>query len=322
MAAFLQVQRRFNEAEKLVRQRLDASTRRFGSDHDYTLAAKSNLADLLLDEGKLTDAENLARTVLEVRRKNRGKDNLAAIAAEEAVACILQADGKVTLAETELRECLEAYRKSTGQPSFAFARTLYSLGDVLLDESRPQEAEPLLRNCLRFWEQLASDPAWLSGIWDGLNDCLAMQGKVSQIEPLIASAQKLLDSQQRVLGSDNLDVAGTLAILGSMLANANRPTEAQPLLTRCLSIREKRLASNDWKLARTRSMLGGTLTAQGKFAEAETLVVRGYQGLVGTKATPPRRISDALNLVIALYEKWGKPEQAKEWRRKRLAAVP
>jgi hypothetical protein len=68
-------------------------------------------------------------------------------------------------------------------------------------------------------------------------------------------------------------------------------------------------------------MLGACLLAESKFAEAEPLIVSGYEGLKAreTRIPPPvakARLTEAEGRVVRLYEFWGKTVKAAEWRRR------
>jgi hypothetical protein len=58
-----------------------------------------------------------------------------------------------------------------------------------------------------------------------------------------------------------------------------RYSDAVPLLTEGLSIREEKLAPNHWALAETRTILGEAFTGQRKFEEAEALLVARVRAL-------------------------------------------
>ena len=68
------------------------------------------------------------------------------------------------------------------------------------------------------------------------------------------------------------------------------------------------------------SSLGGALLGQGRHAEAEPLIVSGYEGMKAREAKIPPpgkpRFTDAAERVVRLYEEWGKKEKAAEWRTK------
>ena len=68
-----------------------------------------------------------------------------------------------------------------------------------------------------------------------------------------------------------------------------------------------------WLHYNAMSLLGGALAGQKKYAEAEPLLVEGYENM---KPPPPAAVrkKEALERVVELYEAWGKPDKAKEWR--------
>ena len=66
-------------------------------------------------------------------------------------------------------------------------------------------------------------------------------------------------------------------------------------------------------------MLGASLLGQNKLAEAEPLLIAGYQGLQRTVDGIPvpvreRRLTEALNNLIRLYDGWEKPEESAKWK--------
>jgi hypothetical protein len=65
-------------------------------------------------------------------------------------------------------------------------------------------------------------------------------------------------------------------------------------------------------------MLGGALNGQKKRAEAEPLMVQGYEGMKQRAAQIPLngkpRLAEALERLVQLYDAWGKPDKAARWR--------
>jgi non-specific serine/threonine protein kinase/serine/threonine-protein kinase len=66
------------------------------------------------------------------------------------------------------------------------------------------------------------------------------------------------------------------------------------------------------------SLLGAALACQKKFAEAEPLLIRAYEGLKTgePKAAQGRQLARAARRLVSLYEAWNKPDKATEWRAK------
>ena len=51
------------------------------------------------------------------------------------------------------------------------------------------------------------------------------------------------------------------------------------------------------------------------FGEAEPLLLAAYDRLA--KGAPRYRVAETIDWLSELYSKWGKPEQAEAWRKKR-----
>jgi eukaryotic-like serine/threonine-protein kinase len=75
------------------------------------------------------------------------------------------------------------------------------------------------------------------------------------------------------------------------------------------------------------SQLGAALAGQKRLAEAEPLLIKGYDGLNERQPkipVPARKfVIEAGERLISLYEAWGKKEKAAEWKAKLgVAALP
>jgi hypothetical protein len=107
--------------------------------------------------------------------------------------------------------------------------------------------------------------------------------------------------------------------LGLSLIQQGKWAEAEPVLRDSLAIREK-VQPDEWSTFNTCSQLGGSLLGQKRYAEAEPLIVSGYEGLKAREAKIPQpgmpRLAEGAERVIRLYEEWGKKDKAAEWRTK------
>jgi hypothetical protein len=76
-----------------------------------------------------------------------------------------------------------------------------------------------------------------------------------------------------------------------------------------------------WLTPNAKWLLGRALLGQQKYAEAEPLLVQGYEGLKQRHdAIPPQyrnRPTLALDSLVQLYEAWGKPDEAAKWHAER-----
>ena len=77
---------------------------------------------------------------------------------------------------------------------------------------------------------------------------------------------------------------------------------------------------DDPKTFDTEVILGMVLCELKKFEEAEPRLVEGYRGIKEREATLPAdsktRLTEALERIVQLYDAWGKPDQAENWRAK------
>jgi tetratricopeptide (TPR) repeat protein len=110
-----------------------------------------------------------------------------------------------------------------------------------------------------------------------------------------------------------------LAELASERLRAGEFGEAEPPARECLTLREREIP-DDWRTFNARSMLGGSLLGQKKYAEAEPLLLSGYEGMKQREVNIPReskpRLRETLQRLVRLYEATKHPDQAAEWKRK------
>lgn len=92
--------------------------------------------------------------------------------------------------------------------------------------------------------------------------------------------------------------------------------QAEGLARETLDFAEQKQLDN-WERFRATSLWGASLAGQKKFAEAEPLLIEGYQGMLSRKnemAVSYWYHLDRARLWLALlYQAWGKPESAAAW---------
>jgi hypothetical protein len=120
-------------------------------------------------------------------------------------------------------------------------------------------------------------------------------------------------SQERYTAGASSDVA---------LANLSQGkfVESEPLAHEALKFYRMKQPDN-WQRFRAESLLGASLAGQKKYAEAELLLLEGYQGMLARKqliAVPDwYHLDRAREWIVELYQAWGRPEKAFEWGKKR-----
>ncbi len=125
---------------------------------------------------------------------------------------------------------------------------------------------------------------------------------------------------------DQLLLASDLVELSRDMVQQIKSSEAESLLRECVAIREKAIP-DDWRRFFAMSLLGRALLYQQKYAEAEPLVVAGYEGLKAREAKIPAvskaHVRNAAARLVHVYEAWDKPDLARSWAAKvGVASVP
>jgi len=126
-------------------------------------------------------------------------------------------------------------------------------------------------------------------------------------------AAELLAVRRHLLGQENPETIAVAADLALAYRSQGKFVEAEPLAREALDF-SRRKQPDDWRRFRAESLLGASLAGERKYAEAEPLLVEGYQGMVARKEAIAAGDRDHLNLarkwLVQLYESWGKPEKA------------
>jgi serine/threonine protein kinase/tetratricopeptide (TPR) repeat protein len=122
---------------------------------------------------------------------------------------------------------------------------------------------------------------------------------------------------ERQRGKDDPRLAAALAKVGQTFLAAGRAAEAEGPLREALTIQE-RLESDRWTTFDTRSMLGGALSRQKKYADAAPLLLAGHEGLKQRSARIPapqkRCLTEAVERLVQHYEATSNKDEAARWR--------
>ncbi len=194
-------------------------------------------------------------------------------------------------------------RKLLGVRHHVVGTSLSSLGVVRWVKGDLDGAEKLFRQALPILvEGLSPKHPDVAKCRMNLIRLLQTRGRAIETEQLLRDA--LAQRRTHTL----------LAMLGMCLLKKDRHADAEPILRECLALRGKQMPDH-WLRYNAMSLLGESLAVQKKYAEAEPLLLQGYEQLRPPKARAHRK-REALERVVKLYDAWGKPNKAKEWRAK------
>jgi tetratricopeptide (TPR) repeat protein len=209
-----------------------------------------------------------------------------------------------------LRLSLEEYRRLPAGTYVEMATTLSNLGAVLIRQTRYDEAEPFVREGLALRRKvLGSSHAGTAGALFRLSDLLYWQGKYEEAEN---AALESIEVYKRALGApqDNVLFTNPLVEMGSILDKVRRFREAEAYLRQALEIRTRVLPQGNLLIGRAEAVLGECLTLQKRHGEAEALLLDSYKIIESTTIPGDPRRREAADRLNALYQSWGKSQEA------------
>jgi len=360
LAQVLQDQRKFAEAEAVWREELAMERRLSGDEHPRVANSLRSLAILLHDSGKTSEAEAMLREALNMllgnkdpaaasslawlgvtladqgkpaeaeaayrealalRRKLLGNEHANVVASINHLTAVLWDEGKLAEVEALLREDLVLVRTpqtNTSVPvSARLGLALHHLAEVLRERNALNEARTLAEEAYDLYQQHPDWPAAESQ--HAVRVFAAVLTDLGDFAGLELLHRKSVEDLRTRLPVDESKLAAALAGLTQTLMAQKQFTEAEPPARECLALREKRLP-DDWRTFNARSLLGGSLLGQKKYAEAEPLLLSAFEGIKQREDKIPAngkvRLPESLRRLVQLYEATGQPEKAAEWKAK------
>ena len=312
-----QVEGKYKQAESLLSKQFEIRQRVSGQEHPATLFAADNLATVYYRQREYAQAASLFAKNLEIRRHVLGEEHPDTLDTMNNLGAVYRAEGKFAQAETLLSGVLETKRRVLGEEHPSTLISMLNVAVLLGYKGEYSKAEPLMVRGVDLQGRVLGDehPDRLAGM-NRLAALYSEEGKYAEAEALFT---KTLKVQLRVLGEVHPDTLNSWDGLGRLQLREHKYGEAESTLRNVLKGYEKVMPEN-WKRFNCQSMLGGSLAGQNKFTEAEPLLISGYGGVAQREATIPleerRRLSEAGERIVQLYDNWEKPEKAAEWREK------
>jgi eukaryotic-like serine/threonine-protein kinase len=308
---------KYAQAEPLFTKLLEAERRVRGEDHPDTLNLMNSLAATYISQGKDAQAEPLYLKAVEARRRVLGENHPITLGSISNLADLYRVQGKYAEAESLYVGVLAIQRRLLGEEHPNTLTYMNNLAFVYLAQGKYAQAGPLFMRVLETRRRLLGEehPETLN-VLANVAELYRKQGKYDQAEALLT---KVLEGQRRTQGEDHVRTGRTLASLGRLQLQQQKYSEAEIALLEALKV-FKKTAPDTWARYECESMLGASLVGQKKYAEAEALIVSGYEGILQRRELIPAQnriaLDEARQRVVRLYQDWGKPEKAVEWQDK------
>jgi len=307
-------QGRHDEAEPLFVTVLRIRRRVLGAEHPHTLASISSLAILYGRQQRYDEAEPLLIEALDAKRRVLGEEHPSTLSDRGALGHLYVEQGRFEAAEPLCASTLQTLRRVLGEEHPLTAGSMATLGLLYKCQGRYEQAEPLLIEALELRRRLLGEehPETLVSMHE-LADLYSRQGRHPEAETL---ARELVALRRERSHSVPADLPDALDLLADILTQRGDAEAAEPLLRESLEIRRAMLPENDELAASTEILLGSCLTALGRYDEAEPLLLESYPRIESAEGADDDLARAARRRLAELYEAWGKPAEAAEWRTK------
>jgi tetratricopeptide (TPR) repeat protein len=320
----------YDRAAELLTRALAVRQAALGPDHHDTLESMAGLATTYMQGDRVNEAMPRFKEALELRKAKLGPDHPDTLWSMAGLAWAYMRAGRLDEA-TSLDEEVLRLRKATLPPDHPDTlHCMFDLAVIYQFNGRLFEAIPLFEEALKLRKAKLGP--------DDLGTLQSMRGlawayrETDRLDDAVQLTAEALELYKVKLSLDLPYALDTMAVhagaLGRLRLQQKNYVEAAPLLREGL-LQLKRQVPNDWSRFHYESLLGASLLAQNdpkKFDEAERLLKEGYEGMKEREAKIPaplkHHLTEAGERVVRLYDEWGKPEKAAEWRAKLARELP
>jgi eukaryotic-like serine/threonine-protein kinase len=310
-------QGKHQEAGALFGPTLEIERRVLGPEHPDTLYCMNNLANVYRAEDNDEQAEPLYRQTLEIRRRVLGPEHPDTLESMNNLSNVYWSQGKLAQAEALYSQTMEIQRRALGPEHPDTLLSMGNLADTYTREGKYAQAEPLFTQTLEISRRvLGPEHTRTLGF---LSDFAFLYLKQGQDDAAETYAAQVLAGRQRPGSSeDPADIQSAMNDLALIYVSEKKFAEGERLARQTLDFDDKNQLNN-WERFRAESLLGASLAGQKKYAQAEPLILAGYEGMLSQKekmAVPNwYHLDRAREWIVELYQAWGKPQQAANWKK-------
>ena len=312
----------YASAAPRLEQALAMRRRLLGYDHADVAVTLSELGRVYQDLGLNQRAEPLQREALRIRRAVLGEDHRETAVSLSDLASVLRLNGDLAGAEALLTRCLEMNRRTRGEIHPNTSATLHDLALIAAARQDTAGAETMLRHALDIARKtLGERHPVVATTLNSLSHVLVAQGRTDEAA---AALQDALAIARPALGSDHQLVAIYAFNLAFVQLRRNHAAAAEELIREALPIRarapglvpsrRRTVTEDDWSVASAKALLGSSLVAQGRYADAEVVLLEARRDLDGQPGPAARDVKATIGGLVQLYEAWGKHEAAAAYR--------
>ncbi len=265
------------KAESLYRQSIDIRGRVTPGDSSKIYEGMGNVAEAMLNGGKLTEAAALYDTVARALDRLRPGDIILRATTRANLGTAMSQLGRYVAAEPVLREAVQLFEQARGPNDPSVAAALQPLAGTLIFNGKYAEAEQVARRGVAIYEKEfgRSNPATVSLV-RMLTGAMVESGRCKEALPLI---REMLALRGKVMAETDPTLGVALLQLGQCQEASGQYAASEATLRDALAVRIRAFGSRHWAVAQVQSMLGEVLGRRKNDVEAEKMLRAGYAGL-------------------------------------------
>ena len=310
---------RFDEAEALLREVIEATEALHGPEHRNTLTARNNWANVLQELGRLEEAEAEFDEIVEIRRRAFADDEAYIAEAEQNLAFVHRALGRYAEAREGFDRAIEVLRRVSGDEHQSTIMAIANRGFLFEQIGMPDLArkdleeglvglrrlygdvhpstrpirEALLRLGVSASSQVAStDPDEVAAAevsatstsaglsLSELEDTARSKADAGNRIEAVALFRRALDRSVAERGADHEATAALRDDLARVLQQRGDVDAAAELLRESLESRRRLQGPDNPRTLVATTNLGGFFEENKRYAEAEELYVEAYERMV------------------------------------------
>jgi eukaryotic-like serine/threonine-protein kinase len=223
--------------------------------------------------------------------------------------------------ETLLRRAVETNRKTLGGEHPTTLKSLHQLADLLWYQGRQIEAEQprYFAEAERTYLEVGAGRRKVLGelhpdtlkVESDIASLYSLQKRLVEAEAL---ARKTLDLQARTLGAEHPDTRISRVTLQNIYFQQGRLADAETIARQVLESSRRRVGEDHPETLTDMHNLATIVDAFKRYDDAEAIYLKTIQGKF--KVYPPGHPSTSRSMqrLVSMYERWGKPQKAAEWR--------
>lgn len=262
----------YRQAECYYQEALDRLEQGLGRDYTDVATSLNDWGALLAAEGKYSETEPLLKRSLTILEKKLAPDDRYLADGVFNMAECLNSQGKYAEAEPLYNQTLEIRKSKLPSDHPDLAQSYYSLGRLYLEQGKYVAAKPLLETALTIWQK-GSEATEQSKV---LNSLAYLFQRMERYVEATRYLKQVGDADAALITSDHILEADDLEYLGLYYA-ARADLQAEAILTKVLSLREKTVGKSHPLTASALSNLADFYSKHGRDAEAEPIFKRALE---------------------------------------------